>query len=193
MPIRNLPGVSELRGGAYGVGPPQAGCHGSLKSEGVLPLACLSTADILMEREVGLWDVAVRRWVARSGNLTSGWRLTCREGAALLVSPPRGLRGDTRAILRLGLSFRGGCWCGRGLADQRGVGDVRPRARGRLWQLAPITRSAGLRGWMGRTAWCVHLQITQAQQWGKYYYRLILQFQLKLFNSNSVLYSYLSL
>lgn len=54
MPVRDLPGMSELRGRAYGVGPSQAGCHGSLKRKGVLPLACLSTAGVLVEWEVGL-------------------------------------------------------------------------------------------------------------------------------------------
>lgn len=165
MPVGNLPGVSELRGRAYGVSPTQASCHGSLKSEGVLPLACFSTADVLMEWEVGLWDVAVRWRVARSWNLSSGWALSSSEDAALLVSPPQRLFADSRAILRLGLSLRGARWWGRGAgsADQRGVGDVRPRARGRLWQLTSITRSTGLWGWIGRAAWCVSLQITQTQ------------------------------
>lgn len=60
MPVGNLPGVSELRGRAYGVGPAQAGCHGSLESERVPPVARLRAAAVLVEWEVGFRDVAVR-------------------------------------------------------------------------------------------------------------------------------------
>lgn len=163
MPIGNLPGVSELRGGAYGIGPTKACCHGSLKSKGVLLLARFATAAVLMEWEVGLWDVAVRRRVARSWYLTRGRALRGGEDVTLLVSPPQHLFTDSRVILRLGLSLRGAHWRGRGVGsrDQGGVRDVRPRARGRLWQLPSIARSAGLRGWSGRAAWCVHLQNTK--------------------------------
>lgn len=54
MPIGNLPGVSELRGRAYGIGPSQAGCYGSLEGEGLLPPTCLAAGKVLVEREVGL-------------------------------------------------------------------------------------------------------------------------------------------
>lgn len=163
MPVGHLPGVSELRGGTYGISPAQAGCHGTLKSESILSLACLSAADVLMEWEVRLWDVAVRWRVAWSWNLTSRWALSCIKGGALLVRYPRCLFTDSRTILRPSLSPRGACWCGRGVgsADERGVGDIRPWARGRLWQLASITSSTGLWSWMDGAAWCVYLQISQ--------------------------------
>lgn len=50
MPVWNLPGVSELRSGADGVGPSQAGGYGRLKGEGVLTVTRLSAAEVLVER-----------------------------------------------------------------------------------------------------------------------------------------------
>lgn len=63
MPVGNLPGVSELRGGADGVGSAQARGHGRFEGQGVLAVAAVH-AGVVVEVEVGLRDVAEGRRVA---------------------------------------------------------------------------------------------------------------------------------